>query len=344
MEAHQKMCKFIGMLHVPLNSILVYPSNAKKSFKLPAVTAKDWKIIQNMDRMTGSGSVCDLLESPVVDLGLDAVCELEAKAEQLSFIGFLQERLLREAELYFEYGADVLMLENISAPYFVRRRQPLVIFAMMSRLARLLRERYPDGEFGVQILAFGENLAMDIAVRYGFSFVRGESLLFSGQRPEGITPNQGNLARLYMLRNLLMDTLSGQKKVTPRVYVDLQKKHTIFSGELNRLDTWMGNLLFLKLEGMVLTGSETGKPADWEDLRRASTAVADAVRKSKSFMGQGWQPEVIIGSGVGVENLEECKQYASAVIVGSSLKENGYWECSLDKARLQQFMEKWCAK
>ncbi len=341
MKAYQKTCKFVGMLHVPINSILVYPPHIRKALNLPEVSAEDWKIIQNMDRLTGISSGCGILESPVLDLGVDVVYQLEEEVGRISFIQFLQERLLREVELYFESGADVLMLENIAAPYFVRDRQPLVIFAVMSRLARLLRDQYPAQEFGVQILAFGENLAMDIAVRYGFSFVRGESLLFLGQRPEGSTPNQGNLAKLYMLRNLLVDTLPEQKKVTSKVYADIQKKHTIFSGELTQLDTWLENLLFLKLEGVVLTGSGTGKPVNLRDIQKTSTTVANMVQKSKEFLGREWQPEVIVGSGVSVDNLVECKKFATTVIVGSSLKEHGYWECPLDKGRLQQFMEKW---
>ena len=340
----QQTCKFIGMLHVPVNSIIVYPPEMKKVLQLPEMTAADWEIIREMEHFAEFRCGDDSLVSPSLDLGLEIVSQLEEKAGRFSFIRFLQERLLREAELYFKFGADTLLLENIAAPYFVRDYQPLAVFAVMSRLARRLRECYPDGQFAIQILAFGENLAMDIAVRYGFSFIRGESLLFSGWRPEGCTPNQGNLARLYMLRNQLVDTLpdlSASQKIIPEVYADIQKKHTVFPEELGRLDLWLENLLFLKLEGVVLTGSATGKPVKSEDLQKTSAAVVEVVRKIKELSEQEWYPEIVVGSGVTPENLQECKKFATAAIVGSSLKENGYWECPLDHLRLQKFMEKW---
>jgi len=220
----------------------------------------------------------------------------------------------------------------------------MIVFAVMSRLAKVLRCKYPKGRFGIQILAYSDNLAMDIAIRNEFSFIRGESLLFSGLRPEGETPNQGNLARLYTLRNLLFAGTHGAEQNGPKVYVDIHKKHTLFSDKLDALDVWLENLLFLKLEGLVVTGTGTGQPTDAGDIQKALTAVESTFEKAKVFLGKEWQPEVIVGSGVSSNNIFDLKKSVSAVIIGSSLKENGYWECPLDELRLQAFMEKWYAE
>ena len=48
-----------------------------------------------------------------------------------------------------------------------------------------------------------------------------------------------------------------------------------------------------------------------------------------------------VGSGVSQANIDLCNRYADVVIVGSSLKRNGYWENPVDEERVKQFMEVW---
>jgi len=250
---------FIGMLHVPVNTILASPSEWRKAMKLPAAIGKDWNICQEMEQMMADVPTYGTTELPFFDYGSEVISELEAYAAKLSFTGFLEDRMLHEAELYSRYGANVIMLENIAAPYFVRGQQPIIIFAVMSLMAKRLRTAYPKGRIGIQILAFSDNLAMDIAVRYGFEFIRAESALFVGLRPEGYTQNYGNLAKLYMTRSRMMTDLQVDEEV-PLVFVDIQKKHTIFDNRLESLNTWLDNILFQKLEGVVITGDITGCP------------------------------------------------------------------------------------
>jgi len=329
------------MLHIPINSILTYSNSWRQSLQLPIATTIDWSLIREMELFASSKLNSNITGFLTTDFEVDGLALLEEKAGQLSFFNYLQDRMLIEAELYFDHRADTLMLENIAAPYFVRDQQPVIIFAVMSLLARILRKEHPKANFGIQILAFGENQAMDIAVRHGFSFIRGESLLFGGMRPEGITPNKGNLAKLNLQRNMLMDTVGLKGQRPPNIYIDLQKKHTIFNDSLATLDTWLENLLFLKLEGIILTGSATGKETHVADIMSSHETIINLIQKTKKYIATDWNPEIIVGSGATSQNLKEYKKYASAVIVGSSLKENGYWECPLDQMRLEEFMSEW---
>ena len=333
-------CDFIGMLHIPVNTILSSPPAWREALGLPSARPEDWERMNEMEAIISAQPVRPWMESPSLAHSQDRIAELEEAAGELSFYNFLKDRLFREAELYMQHKADKVLMENIAAPYFLRGQQPICIFVVMSRLAKELKQEFEHGIFGMQILAHSDNWAMDIAVRNNFEFVRGESLLFSGLRPEGETPNHGNLAKLNMMRNELMSCckMEGNGLV---VYADLQKKHTVFQDGLSSLDFWLDNLLFLKLEGIVLTGVGTGQPTKTQDLQKARQAILHTAEKAKEIVQSDWQPKMLVGSGVTVDNIGICKKFASGVIVGTSLKKNGYWECALDEERLKEFAGKW---
>lgn len=339
MEQNPRPREFIGMLHVPVNTILTSPSMNREKTHLPVATKEDWDLVTSLEE-----DFCTVLHSPksrfIHPQDIDRIYGvLEEKASAFSFVPYLRERMLKEAEMYFRYSADTLMLENIAAPYFVRNRQPVAIIAIMSLLAGDLRQAFPSKRFGIQILAFSDDLALIVALRHGFQFIRSETALFAGLRPEGETPNQGNLAALYCMRNCwhAMNPEVGTNEL-PLVYVDLRKKHTVFPPGLDQLAFWMENLVFQKVEGAILTGSATGMPVSGEELHNLRQAIDSFASQSSSFP---WKIKLLIGSGVSLENLAFCRHYADTVIVGSSLKQNGYWENDLDEERLNQFMKAW---
>jgi predicted TIM-barrel enzyme len=125
------------------------------------------------------------------------------------------------------------------------------------------------------------------------------------------------------------------------VFVDVQKKHTVFPEELDPLGLWLENILFQKLEGIVITGKATGQPVEESDLRQTREAIDKAKAETLAAVGIEWSPQLIVGSGASVANIPMCKRYADAVIVGSSLKKNGYWENPLEEDRVKRFMETW---
>ena len=317
--------KIIGMLHIPVNSILASPPEWQRSLGLPAPTAADWTIIEELRKtLDGSG-----FPKPERSSG-----ECLANVKQLSFYDFVRDRMLAEAEIYARNGIRQLMLENTGAPYFTRGHQEAVIYWLMRMLAGLLRNQYPTFTLGIQLLAFSDDWAMDIACRNRFNFIRCESALFGGMRPEGFTPNHGNLAQLYARRQELLAAMP--EVPMPRVYVDLQKKHTVFETELLPLQHWLDNLVFAKLEGVVITGTGTGQPVNRADLQKAREAIDHA--KSLPFFPANLELPLLVGSGVSETNLAWCATLADGLIVGSALKKNGYWECELDEARLARLL------
>ena len=339
-ENKPHICEFIGMLHVPVNTICASPPSWREALALPAANEVDWFEFDALEKDFGGFLQHNPPTARQTLAKSEMSAEMEVKASKLSFFSFLLDRVLTEAEMYFRHGADALMLENIAGPYFARERQPVAIVAVMSLLARRLRETYPGKRFGIQILAFSDDLALGVALRHGFEFVRSESALFAGLRPEGYTSNYGNLAKLYMTRARMMADLEIDGE-GPLVYVDLQKKHTIFDNRLESLDTWLDNILFQKLEGVIITGHSTGCPVAEQDLIQTRKAIQKITDKTQKLFGTSYAPPLIIGSGVSINNIDICKRYADSVIVGSSLKRGGYWECELDEERLKKFAELW---
>ncbi|PKU34062.1 hypothetical protein llap_15634 [Limosa lapponica baueri] len=80
--------------------------------------------------------------------------------------------------------------------------------------------------------------------------------------------------------------------------------------------------LFLA-DGVVLTGTATGLPADPRELKEVKHAV---------------KIPVLIGSGVTLENVRDYLD-ANALIIGSYFKKEGYWANGVDPDRVKKFME-----
>ena len=322
----------IGMLHVPINTIIAAPPIWRVGLGLPTASRNDWDIISKLPL------------PPSENDGEDATCVARAHegVRRLSFWSALWDRSESEARCYQRNGVNQVIIENVAAPYFVRSAQPPVIYWFMRALAELLKTSCPGFKIGIQVLACADHWAMEIACRTGLDFIRCESALFEGLRPEGRTANEGNLAKLYLMRNRLMAQL-GLEEPGPQVYVDLHKKHTVFAPWLDSLEPWLENILFQKIEGIIITGKATGAPVSEVDLRQARAAIESVKKQTAATVEKPWSPPLVVGSGVSPDNIGMCKRYADAVIVGSSIKAGGYWECPVDERNLQDLIATWQA-
>ena len=317
----------IGMLHVPVNTILAAPAEWRVQLGLPEANGHDRHILDGFAKWAIQPTL----------MTHESLLEAQDAVRQLSFHGYLRDRMFSEASVYARNGVDVFMLENIGAPYFLLP-EPIQggIAAVMMALSTELRREYPASErrIGLQILSYSDPLAMSVACFAGLDFMRSEGALFEGERPEGRNSNTGTLAKLYLRRA----ELAGDG-ATPRVYVDLQKKHTVFSDGLRDLKVWLDNVVFQKLEGVIITGTGTGVSVLEADLANARKAM-DA-SKASPFFPKDMDLPLIAGSGVNAENAAMYRKYVDAVIAGSIFKHHGYWECGVDEASVAKFMEAW---
>lgn len=217
-----------------------------------------------------------------------------------------------EAGMLQSAGFDGIMLENMhDRPYLKGSVGPEIV-AGMTRVACEVRRKIGNSfPLGIQILA-GANLeALAVAHVSGCDFIRAEGCVFGHVADEGwIEACAGELLRER--------TRLGAGRI--RIWTDIQKKHSAHAVTADlALEDWVHGADFFGIDGVIITGSATGKAASKDELKRARTA--------------GRIP-VIIGSGLTPENAADFAR-ADAWIIGSSLKYDGSWENPLDPDRLK---------
>ena len=271
-----------------------------------------------------------------------AVLILEEKIKTISFVKQLINRALNEVEIYRRSGIKIVEIENVGAPYFIGNEIPLEELLILDVVVKSIKNKFPDVQLGIQVLSCGELEALPIAIVSGAFFVRSEASIYKGLRPEGETNNRGNLAKFFYLRNYL-NTKNGaylpESRRLPALWCDLQKKHTLFNQELMNLKTWLNPLLFQKLEGLVLTGEETGAAISENDLIEARKSINANQEKMNELAGEHVEMSMPLVTGSG-STIEMYSKYADFIILGTSLKENNYWENNVDEERVIEIVKR----
>lgn len=247
-------------------------------------------------------------------LGMVHLLPLPGAAGYEGSIDRIMAHGLDAAMTYKENGFDGLVIENMhDVPYLNGRVEPETT-AAMAIIAQAIKYE-TQMPVGIQILA-GANLdSLGAAVAASVNFIRVEGYVFAHVGDEGL--HQSSAAELFRRRWQLQ---SEQIKI----FADIKKKHSAhaITGDVSLVETAQA-AEFFKADGVIVTGSATGKAPQKQD-------VCD-VRKAVSC-------SVLVGSGVDAANVHEFIPYADALIVGSSLKEEGKWSNSLDLERVQTFM------
>ncbi|OXB83996.1 UNVERIFIED_CONTAM: hypothetical protein H355_015507 [Colinus virginianus] len=153
----------------------------------------------------------------------------------------------------------------------------------MTAVGTAVRRLCPHLALGVQVLCAANQQATAVALAAGLDFIRVEGFVFSHVADEGII----------------------------NACADISVAETASAAELFLAD------------GVVLTGTATGLPADPGELREVQHAV---------------KIPVLIGSGVTLENVKNYLD-ANALIIGSYFKKEGYWANGVDPDRVKKFME-----
>lgn len=216
-----------------------------------------------------------------------------------------------EARTLAEAGFDALIIENMhDRPYIHGRHGPETV-AVMARAALAVRAAAPKLVMGVQVLSGGNREAMAVALAAGGAFIRCENFVFSHVADEGLLAlaEAGDLLRYR--RQI------GAERIA--VFADVKKKH---ASHAITADVPIGDAAegaeFFGADGVVVTGTSTGKPVHQEDL----LAVARAT-----------DLPLLVGSGVSPEGATTLLEHADGLIVGSWIKEDGHWANPLDPSR-----------
>ena len=215
---------------------------------------------------------------------------------------------VQDARAYRDAGFHGLVLENMhDRPYLKRGVGPEIVAAMTAVVQRVRAEVALP--LGVQILAGANQAAVAVAHAAGAEFVRVEGFAFAHVADEGII--ESDAAALLRYRRAI-----GAERV--RVFADIKKKHSAhaITADVDLADTAHAAEFFLA-DGLIVTGSATGRPTDPADVHAVSAAV---------------HIPTLVGSGLTPDNALHLGE-ADGFIVGTAAKVDGDWTKPVDAAR-----------
>jgi membrane complex biogenesis BtpA family protein len=222
---------------------------------------------------------------------------------------------VEEAILYEQAGLDAILLENMHDVPYMNKHVGVEVTATLTAVACAVR-RAVKLPLGIQILAAANKEALATALAAEMQFIRAEGFVFGHLADEGyMDACAGDLLRY---RKLI-----GAEHIA--ILTDIKKKH---SAHALTADVSIGETAaaaeFFRSDGLIVTGSATGKAADFAELT--------AVRKASKL-------PILIGSGITAENIRSYWDFADSFIIGSYFKTDGLWSNPISIERINKLMQ-----
>jgi membrane complex biogenesis BtpA family protein len=225
-------------------------------------------------------------------------------------------KAVKESIIYKNSGIDAIAIENMhDIPYLNRNIGPEII-SVMSVIGREVKKR-SQLPCGIQILAGANKEALAAACSAGLDFIRSEGFVFAHVADEGVMESDAGELLRYRKQIDAEDIL---------IFTDIKKKHSshLITSDIAIVETAKAAEFFLS-DGVILTGTSTGKETDIDELKKVWGAV---------------KIPVIIGSGLTADNIERYYPIADAFIIGSYFKRDGNWRNEVDAQRVKSLMNK----
>ena len=253
--------------------------------------------------------VRSIFGAPRVLIGCVHVGALPGAPRSERSVDAVAELAVADARAYREAGFTALMVENMHDRPYLRRGVGPETVAAMTVVAAAVRRAVPDLPLGVQILAGANRESIAVAHASGARFVRVEGFVFAHVADEGII--ESDAGELLRYRRAI-----GAEDVA--VFADIKKKHSAhaLTADVSIADTAHAAEFFLA-DGVIVTGTSTGRPADPAEVAAVAAAVGIPT---------------LVGSGITPENIAQFAA-ADAFIVGTSPKRDGLWSNPVDPAR-----------
>jgi membrane complex biogenesis BtpA family protein len=268
-----------------------------------------------MDRR---GTVRALFGAPRALIGMIHVQALPGTPSAREGVAAVADAAVAEARLYAEAGFHAVAIENMhDRPYLKRDVGPEIV-AAMTAVGGAVRRAVPL-PLGVQVLAGANRAALAVAHACGAAFCRVEGFCFAHVADEGLI--ESDAGELLRYRRAI-----GADAV--RLFADVKKKHSAhaITADVDIAETAHA-AEFFQADGVIVTGSATGRPADAAEVGAVSRGVSIPT---------------LVGSGVAADNIARYAD-ADAFIVGTSLKRDGDWTAPLDPLRLRALREAFAA-
>lgn len=227
----------------------------------------------------------------------------------------LRERVERDAAALARGGADGLVVENYGDAPFRPGDVPPSTVAFMTRLVSAAREAsaLPTG---VNVLRNDGEAAVSVAAAAGGRFVRVN--VYTGARVTDQGVIEGRAHRIQRVRRRVAAAV--------RVLADVHVKHSVDLGAGRPLEAAVEEAVGRgRADGVIVTGSATGRPPDLDRLREARAAAAGA--------------PVFAGSGVTADTAARVLEAADGLIVGTWIKEEGRTSAPVSEERVRALVE-----
>lgn len=231
-------------------------------------------------------------------------------------IAEIVEQATKEARVLEAAGFDAIIIENMhDIPYVHGEELTPDITSAMTAIACSISASISI-PFGIQILSGGNTHALAVAHASEGSFIRCENFVFAHVADEGLL-TKAEAGGLLRYRKSI-----GAQSV--RIYCDMKKKHAshAITSDISIAEASQG-AKFFGADGIIITGSSTGKQTAIEDVREAREAV---------------DLPILVGSGVSPDNAANLFEYADALIVGSWIKGDAHWTNAVDPDRAHEMV------
>jgi uncharacterized protein len=209
-------------------------------------------------------------------------------------------------------GVDGFVVENFGDRPFFKDRVPAETVAAMTRVvAELARDVALP--FGVNVLRNDARAALAVAAATGAAFIRVNVHAGTFVADQGIL--EGEAAETMRLRAALCPHVL--------VFADHMVKHAAPLGVVDEVQSARDLRLRALADAIVVSGAETGAPADPARLRRMREAMPDV--------------PLVVGSGLTAENAARYAD-ADAAIAGTSVKRDGAVDAPVDRERVARLV------
>jgi uncharacterized protein len=227
----------------------------------------------------------------------------------------IAQAAVADARAYREAGFSGLMVENMHDRPYLRREVGPEVVAAMTVIAQAVRREAADLPLGIQVLAGANRESLAVAHAAGARFVRVEGFVFAHVADEGLMESDAGTLLRYR-RAIGGDSVA--------VFADIKKKHSAhaMTADVDIAETARAAEFFLA-DGVIVTGTSTGRPCERADVEAAAGAVSIPT---------------LVGSGTTPQNIGDFAR-ADAFIVGTSPKRDGVWSNPVDPARAAALMK-----
>ncbi|HZV33193.1 MAG TPA: BtpA/SgcQ family protein, partial [Verrucomicrobiae bacterium] len=216
---------------------------------------------------------------------------------------------IADAKAYEQGGAHAVFIENFGDVPFTKGAVGPETVAAMAAIGCAVREAVAL-PIGFNVLRNDARAALALCAACGGEFIRVNVHCGAMLTDQGIIEGDA------------FHTLRFRRNVCPdaQIFADVHVKHAVPLGDWTLEDAAHDTLDRGLADGLIITGTGTGRQADPAHVQRVRAACPGA--------------KILLGSGVTAANAHQFLPYADGFIVASSLKKGGKLTNPVDAKRV----------